>query len=155
MEQEVGTIREKVGLCWRYRILTLSLSLLSLFIGGCLYLMYRSDSLVMFEWCKSLGIYDMVINLRPKESFGGWIVYSLPDGLWLLSYVLLMGSIWNFNLKRSLYASAPLAFIAVGSELLQIPGWVPGTFDVADLFCYLAACGLGYLYLKSINHLIQ
>jgi len=153
MEQEVGTIREKIGLCWRYRLFTLLLSLLFLFIGGSLYLMYRSDSLVMFGWCKTLGIYDMVINLRPKESLKGWIVYSLPDGLWLFSYILLMGSIWNFNLKRSFYASAPLIVIAIGSELLQIPEWVPGTFDVVDLLCYLAACGLGYVYLKSFNHL--
>jgi len=97
----------------------------------------------------------MVLNLRPKESLGGWVVYSLPDGLWLFSYILLMGCIWNFNLKRSFYASFPLAFIAIGSELLQILGWVPGTFDVVDLLCYLAACGLGHVYLKSFNHLIQ
>lgn len=139
---------------WRYRLFTLLLSLLSLFIGGCLYLMYRSDSLVMFEWCKTLGIYDMVLNLRPEKKLGGWVVYSLPDGLWLFSYILLMGSIWRFNLKRSLYASSPLVVIALGSELLQIPGWIPGTFDVVDLLCYLVACWLGYVYLKSINSLI-
>lgn len=155
MEQEVGTIRETIGLCWGYRIMTMLLGMLSLFVGGSLYLMCRSDSLVMFSWCKNLGIYDMVLSLRPEESLGGWVVYSLPDGLWLFSYILLMGSIWNFNLKQSCYASCPLAVIAIGSELLQIPGWIPGTFDVADLLCYLSACGLGYVYLKSFNHLIQ
>ena len=41
-----------------------------------------------------------------------------------------------------------------GSELLQIPRWIPGTFDIVDLFCYLMAIWLGYKYICFINRLI-
>lgn len=76
------------------------LGLTSLFMGGCLYLLYRSDSLVMFRWCQSLEVYDFIVSLRPQAHYDNWLVYSLPDGLWMLAYVLLMGAIWNFNVKR-------------------------------------------------------
>ena len=157
MEQGVGEIKGvggHVGLIWRFRLVTIWLVLTSLFMGGCLYLLYRSDSLVMFRWCQSLGVYDFIVSLRPQAHYDNWLVYSLPDGLWMLAYVLLMGAIWNFNVKKSLLASLPLAVVAIGSELLQIPRWIPGTFDIVDLFCYLMAIWLGYKYICFINRLI-
>lgn len=103
MEQGVREIKGvggHVGLIWRFRLVTIWLGLTSLFMGGCLYLLYRSDSLVMFRWCQSLGVYDFIVSLRPQAHYDNWLVYSLPDGLWMLAYVLLMGAIWNFNVKR-------------------------------------------------------
>lgn len=103
VEQGVGEIKGvggHVGLIWRFRLVTIWLGLTSLFMGGCLYLLYRSDSLVMFRWCQSLGVYDFIVSLRPQAHYDNWLVYSLPDGLWMLAYVLLMGAIWNFNVKR-------------------------------------------------------
>ena len=105
VEQGVGEVKGvggHVGLIWRFRLVTIWLGLTSLFIGGCLYLLYRSDSLVMFRWCQSLGVYDFIISLRPQGHYDNWLVYSLPDGLWMLAYVLLMGAIWNFHVKKSL-----------------------------------------------------
>ena len=82
------------------------------------------------------------VSLRPQAHYDNWLVYSLPDGLWMLAYVLLMGAIWNFHVKKSLLVTLPLAVVAIGSELLQIPRWIPGTFDIVDLFCYLMAIWL-------------
>lgn len=58
-------------------------------------------------------------------------------------------------MKKSLWASLPLAVVAIGSELLQIPQWIPGTFDIVDLFCYLMAIWLGDKYICFINRLIK
>lgn len=103
--REVKGVGGHVGLIWRFRLVTIWLGLTSLFIGGCLYLLYRSDSLVMFRWCQSLGVYDFIISLRPQGHYDNWLVYSLPDGLWMLAYVLLMGAIWNFHVKKKSFGN--------------------------------------------------
>lgn len=61
--------------------------------GGFIYLLYRSLTLRMFSWLKTLGLYQMVLSWR--ESLGlchlpNWVIYSLPDGLWMGAYLLLM-----------------------------------------------------------------
>ena len=136
----------------RFQILTVVIGVLSLLVGGSLYLLYRPDTLVMFEVCKNLGIYDFIISLRPQDTINSWMVYSLPDGLWLLAYILLMAALWNFDVRKSLRASFPLAFIAIGSELLQIPHLIPGVFDWMDLLCYVMACIIGFIYITIINN---
>lgn len=133
------------------RIATLILSFTALFIGGGLYLMYRSEHLVMFDWCKAIAIYPYIQQLRPQGHFDSWLVYSLPDGLWLFSYIILMGAIWAFNVRKSLFCSVPMMFIAIGSELLQIPNIIRGTFDVMDLLCYIAGSVIGIFYIKQLN----
>ena len=133
------------------RIITMLLSFSILFIGGGLYLMCRSERLVMFDWCKAIGIYPLIQQLRPKGNFDSWLVYSLPDGLWLFSYIILMGAIWAFDMRQSLLCSAPLIVIAIGSEVLQLPHIVRGTFDVIDLLCYIAGSVSGIIYIKKLN----
>ena len=136
---------------YKKRIATLTLSLTTLLIGGGLYLMCRSERLVMFDWCKAIGIYPLIQQLRPKGDFDSWLVYSLPDGLWLFSYIILMGAIWAFDMRKSLLCSAPLIVIAIGSELLQLPHIVRGTFDVIDLLCYIAGSLIGIFYIKKLS----
>lgn len=127
------------------------LSFTTLFIGGVLYLMYRSECLVMFDWCKAIGIYPFIKQLRPQGDFDSWWFYSLPDGLWLFSYIILIGAIWTFDMRKSLLFSVPLIVIAIGSELLQIPHIVRGTFDIIDLLCYIAGSVIGFFYIKKLN----
>lgn len=136
---------------YKKRIITLMLSATTLFLGGGLYLMCRSEHLVMFDWCKTIGIYQFIQQLRPQGNFDNWIVYSLPDGLWLFSYIILMGAIWAFDIRKSLLCSAPLIVIAIGSELLQIPHIVRGTFDVIDLLCYITGSLIGIFYIKKLS----
>ena len=140
---------------YKKRIVTLILSFTTLFIGGGLYLMCRSECLVMFDWCKAIGIYPFIQQLRPHGNFDSWVVYSLPDGLWLFSYIILMGAIWAFDMRKSLLCSAPLIVIAIGSELLQFPHIVRGTFDIIDLLCYIAGSVIGIFYIKTLNKTIE
>lgn len=134
------------------KVLTVLLGISSFFIGGGLYLLYRSESLRMFTSIKAMGMYDLVSAIRPHEGLDCWIIYSLPDGLWLFSYILLMAALWNFDTRNTWLYSTPLVVIAIGSEILQIPHIVSGTFDWVDLLCYLGATLLGYVYIKIINN---
>ena len=136
---------------YKKRIDAIILSFITLFIGGGLYLMCRSESLVMFDWCKAIGIYPFINQLRPQGDFDSWWFYSLPDGLWLFSYIILMGAIWAFDMRKSLLCSVPLIVIAIGSELLQLLHIVRGTFDVIDLLSYIAGSVIGFFYIKKLN----
>ncbi len=44
-----------------------------------------------------------------------------------------------------------MMFVAIGSELLQIPNIIRGTFDVMDLLCYIAGSVIGIFYIKQLN----
>lgn len=139
----------------RLRILTVGCGLLSIVFGGCLYLLYRSETLLIFKWIKVMGIYDFISVLRPDNGINSWFVYSLPDGLWLFSYIMIISAIWCFDIRKSLLYSVPLVIIAIGSEILQIPHIVSGTFDFIDLWCYIVATILGYVYMIIINNKLK
>ena len=134
----------------KLRVLTLILGLLSISLGGSIYLFFRSEKLPMFEWVKAMGIYDLISSMRIENCDGGWLIYSLPDGLWLFSYILIMAALWSFDEKRTMLYSVPLVIIAIGSESLQYFHLISGTFDVIDLLCYIGANVFGFVYVKII-----
>lgn len=111
-------------------------------IGGLLYLGYRNTNLLMFRWANFLGLSSIVSSWRKfclQHPLPEWYYYALPDGLWLLSYLLLIDIIWASEHNKWLYA---LPIIALISEVLQL--WIPmlGTFDVVDLACYIGAISI-------------
>ena len=108
---------------------------------GCLiYLLFRSKSLNIYQWCMSLGLSDMIDSLRysvQECQITEWVIYSLPDGLYCAAYILIMDAIWkndNRFIKFIIISLVPL--VTISSELLQYFGLVKGTFDMYDLICY-------------------
>lgn len=66
-----------------------------------------------------------------------WIVFNLPDGLWLLAYLLVVDVVWGFRLScQSVLWLSVLPVVAIGSEVLQHFNIVIGTFDPLDLISY-------------------
>lgn len=114
-------------------------------LGGLLYVAYRPPSLLMFRWFEAIGLGPAVASIRIAASElhppPTWAIGSLPYALWLLSGLLVLACIW-----RGSAGFAPLGWmgllvaIAVGGELGQWLGAVPGTFDPVDLAFVLAAC---------------
>jgi len=110
----------------------------------------------MFEWIKHIGIMDAVEMLR----FGictvpAWVEYTLPDGLWMFSYCLIIGCIWDFNLKKCGALLFLLLFFAVLFEVLQYVHLLPGTFDRMDIIAYILAFSLGSIYIIITNKLLK
>ena len=74
--------------------------LLPILLGGFIYILLRSSSLLMFQWFESIGILEIVLSFRNisiglKTSVPSWFYYSLPDGLWVYSFttaILLFGN---------------------------------------------------------------
>ena len=118
------------------------LSIVPLIIGGMLYLGYRSQDLLMFRWANYLGL-SRIVNSWRKFCFQyplpEWCYYALPDGLWLLSYILLINIIWNSHTWKSIIWIYALPTIAITSELIQLLDSRFGTFDIMDVICYMGA----------------
>lgn len=120
------------------------ISIIFLSIGGLIYLGWRSGNLVMFQLLEKWGMSDHLTSIRnigTSYSLFEWVKYSLPDGLWLFSYMFLIDAIWHNEKKHILYYVFlwSLPIIAIASEILQYVEIVPGTFDIVDLLCYMMA----------------
>ena len=117
-----------------------SLGGLLLVCGCAIYLLFRSRSLNIYQWCYALGWSKVIERLRIITQ--GWNVsdfirYSLPDGLYCAAYILIVDAIWYNKYGPRKYAVILLVpTIAIGSELLQALNQIRGTFDVYDLVCY-------------------
>lgn len=118
------------------------MSTIPLIIGGTLYLGFRSQDLLMFRWVNYLGLSNIVNLWRSYCSqypLPEWISYALPDGLWLLSYMLLMHTIWGEHIRQYKVWVYILPVIAITSELMQLVILSLGTFDIMDIICYSGA----------------
>jgi len=140
----------------RKQISQILLSALTLLAGGMIYIIFRSDSLLMFDWFSYIGVDKQISFLR--EKFGDtsiylWVKYNLPAALWLFSYMYCINAIWGRTKYERLKIVFlwTLPFVAVLSELLQLCGFISGTFDVLDLIAYLLAIIL-FIILPHTNY---
>ena len=93
----------------------------------------------MFVWFKKIGLLSFIISLRNENwpILPDWAAFSLPDGLWMFSYLLFMKAIWYKNTTiQALVFPLILPLIANTTELLQGINCFPGTFDYLDIICY-------------------
>ncbi len=112
-----------------------------LMICGCaIYLLFRSRSLNIYQWCCALNLTYIIDYFR--EIVQDWYVpdvirYSLPDGMYCAAYILIVDAIWYKEQGMQKYVVIALVpIITIGSELLQSLNLIRGTFDVCDLICY-------------------
>ena len=105
----------------------------------------------MFDWVESLGIASFVFWIRGfAQGFYSeniyHLIYSLPYGLWVLSFCSFIGLVWenDYSINAMIWRfSAPV--IGIVSELMQLGGIMQGTFDVNDLLMLVILSSLGLL----------
>ncbi|MDE6382966.1 MAG: hypothetical protein K2K79_01295 [Paramuribaculum sp.] len=121
------------------------LALLSFLIGGLIYLFFRSNDLLMFDVLKSTSpcVYEKLTYLRllcEDAKLPDFAIYNLPDGLWLISMLCAVHSIWINHLP---YLCGVLCRVFTGmaicTEWMQYAGWLPGTADWMDVIAYVGA----------------
>lgn len=112
-----------------------------LLIGGFVYLLFRPQNLLMFRVLDEIGGMPYIDFLRIHTNtlhLSGFVVNSLPAGLWTTSYLMMMHlSTKELSKKVRLMLALPLPLTAVILEFMQLFGWCTGTFDFYDLICYL------------------
>jgi len=127
------------------------LSLLALISGAVIYSFLRPAEAGFLSWFSSCDEDSWLCLAREKTLFlneflPGWMLYSLPDGLWAFAYTLIILSIWNDSVsmvKYVWYMSIPL--LIFGFELLQRTGHVQGTFCLSDIVFSAAGMAAGFL----------
>lgn len=104
------------------------------------YVSSRSGDMLLYTW---LGIdYDNAFfeKIRASSwSLAPWVKYNLPDGLWLLSFLLFMEAIWMNDKRMKVMFCVPVVAFAFIIESMQFFGIFPGTGDVIDLTFYFVA----------------
>jgi hypothetical protein len=140
----------------RARASNVAVSILLLVVGGVIYALWRSRSLLMFQWFDAIGIAPLIDRCRGYVHFihiAAWIRYSLPDALWASSGVFLFSAIW-------IGSRSPVAHIwicigpllAIGGELAQGVHLIPDTFDFNDLFTCVLSSGASLAVARRISH---
>lgn len=125
--------------------------LVPLLIGGLIYILFRNESLIMFNWFDYLGLLEQIKELRAtlnpmKSILPNWIYYSLADGLWTYAFV----SAYLIYYKVDYWLLLPF-LLSIGVEILQYFQLFQGTFDVIDLLCCIVGYTLPFLLLKNYH----
>ena len=125
--------------------------LFTLLLGGFVYISFRQDTLKMFSWFDSINLSAVISELRLltlplSDHLPNWFLYSLPDGLWICSYLSVLLVVWdNVISKHNIHWLLLVPMIAIFSEIGQLFKIVPGTFDILDLIFYLGGTVLPIL----------
>lgn len=139
-----------------FRTTQILLGVLFLFCGSAIYLLFRSKTLYIYQWCISLGVSDFVDSCRSLVqgySISDFVKFCLPDGLYCAAYILMIDAIWNDDNRFAKYLIMSFApIITIGSEIMQYFNAVQGTFDMMDLTCY-SIPPLMYIGINFINKL--
>ncbi len=130
--------------------------ILPLFIGGFIYLLFRSERLILFDWIRFLGFKESLDFLRDHFSIvrsfmPNWVLFSLPDGLWVYSFTSAIIIIWNDDRKILIMLLSISLIFGPAVELLQFFKLFKGTFDSMDLAITIVSFTLSILFNLKIN----
>lgn len=69
----------------------------ALTVGGLIYIRYRCESLLMFDWFQHLGLSNFIGRFRNSgdDYVCGWVKFNMPAGLWLFAYMLVIDAVWG------------------------------------------------------------
>ncbi len=135
----------------RNEIFCLFLSIISLFIGGCIYLFYRCHTLIMFSWLRFLNLekYFSQKAFNSNSTFLYFCVYSLPNGLWSFSAIILFGLVWKNSIRHFFFYSIGFTLGNILFEFLQLFRIISGTFDCRDIWVLLISLFMGVFTYKT------
>ncbi|QSZ27544.1 hypothetical protein ACETAC_01060 [Aceticella autotrophica] len=126
--------------------------LASILVAIIIYVVFRSKNLILYKW---IGVSTNSIlilfsrNIQNNNYFLNWIIYSLPDGLWLYSLTTIMILIWRNEASKIKYLFIYVGFtIAISHELGQFLHIFRGTFDVGDIVAYIMAILFALITIK-------
>ena len=124
-----------------YKILWILLSLVCIAVGGLIYLIFRTRTLVMFHFIPDNLIEELnLVHEYSSANFQipNFMIYNLPTGLWTISYIILMQLIIENNvvLNRFLWIYL-LPILLCFTEIFQLFSFIPGTFDIFDVCSYI------------------
>lgn len=122
-------------------VLQFLLAFVLLSAGGLIYIMFRPDTTLLFYTLVKAGFAESLYQIRAAAtaSLPYWVVYCLPNALWVAAYILITDMVLTgWAMRPKLLAASVIMAVGVASEMLQSVAMVPGTFDLADIVAYTA-----------------
>lgn len=123
------------------------LILLPLILGIIIYISFRSKSLFYFQIFHYFDFHEEVLAIRKfafshRKLIPNWVIYSLPDGLWLFSFgIAILYYLDNYTKRVILFTL--ITIVTLCFEYIQYSfgghGTLIGTYDKWDLYCFLGA----------------
>jgi hypothetical protein len=135
--------------------------LMPLVVGGCIYLLWRAPTLLMFSWAAWLGLAGGVDFARaaaaPVSTYlPAGILFTLPDAAWVYAWTAHFGLLWMGERRSTATTWTMLGLVlAAGGEVGQLLGVVPGTFDAADLVAVFIAAGIAGFRLRVLAYSLE
>ncbi len=128
--------------------------ILPIILGVFIYIVYRSNKIIIFNWLFFIGLDGFVNYIRNSDIFfinlPFWIKYNFPDGLWVYSLISMFLLLWIDDInKNNFYYAYIISIIACFCEVLQLYGIIPGTYDFIDILFYLIFGFLPFLFLSK------
>jgi hypothetical protein len=117
--------------------------------GSLIYFMFRSESILAFRAIEWLSLEESLRVARffmSRFSPHPFLLFSLPDGLWAYAFTSWISIVWDR--KPPVLWHFLGVTLGVGSELGQINGIIPGTFQFEDVFFYIFGFATSWLVLR-------
>jgi hypothetical protein len=114
------------------------------FIGGLIYVFFRTDSILFFNSFCFLQIEKPLTIIRSFtlpmcHIIPDWVLFSLPDGLWLISFSLIINKVWSPKDNLHFWFWTLLfPLTALVWEFGQAFQLFRGTFDWIDTIIYIS-----------------
>ena len=118
------------------RLVYFSMAFIALLGGIAIYAFFRNiNNMFLFRFiAKPLFLNLIYTPIKTETIWSQIIIFNLPYGLWCLSGLLLIRAVWlNYSRWRVIY-SGIFMIIVTSYVFLKLPGFIPGTFDVLDIF---------------------
>ena len=120
-----------------------SLWWVTLLFGILIYIFLRPDNLIYNDLFSS----PIKIKINTNSKVVNFLVYSLPNGLWSMSFSQLIFHIYKIRSLKTILLSSIMLFVGIMIELLQYQSFMNGTFDINDIFSYI----ISYLIILIIQ----
>ena len=104
-----------------------------LLVGILIYIFLRPDNLIYNDLFSS----PIKIKINTNSKVVGFLIYSLPNGLWSMSFSQLIFHIYKIRTLKIIILSSIMLFVGIIIELLQYQSFMNGTFDINDIFSYI------------------
>ena len=93
--------------------------------------------MVIYDWLSIDVNNQLFCFFRNTEiEFPDWVLYNLPDALWLLSFLFMNEAVWGKDNRKYIFVAVVTIF-ALGGEILQMYTLFPGTGDMLDIISYV------------------
>lgn len=104
-----------------------------LLVGILIYIFLRPDNFIYND----LFLSPIKIDINTNSKVVSFLIYSLPNGLWSMSFSQLIFHIYKIRTLKIIILSSIMLFVGIIIELLQYQSFMNGTFDINDIFSYI------------------